>query len=146
MSTVGNKANTATSIVGMIKGDGTNQLQATAGTDYTAPGTATTWTTPQRGTITTDNDGSFNQSTTNNFKCTPTGAAAITFTNHTAGQSGLVLYINGSNYATTAAATTYIAAADLATLSVTGTYLISYLDDGTNAYCVISQALTSAGA
>jgi len=105
-----------------------------------------TWTGAQRGTITTDNDGSFDQSVSNNFKCTPTGAAALTFTNHTAGQSGLISFINGSSYAITAAATTYISTADLTKLSTTGTYLISYLDDGTNAYCVVSAALTSAGA
>jgi hypothetical protein len=105
-----------------------------------------TWTGAQRGTITTDNDGSFDQAASNNFKCTPTGAVALTFTNHTAGQSGLVLFINGSNYAITAAATTYIAAADLTKLSATGTYLIAYLDDGTNAYCTVTAALTSAGA
>lgn len=105
-----------------------------------------TWTGAQRGTLTTDNDGSFDQSASNNFKCTPTGAAALTFTNHTAGQSGLVLFINGSNYAITAAATTYIAAADLTKLSATGTYLVAYLDDGTNAYCTVTAALTSAGA
>ncbi len=109
-------------------------------------GVAETFTAPQRGTITTDNDGSFDQSVTNNFKCTPTGAVALTFTNHTAGQSGLVLAINTSNYAFTAAATTYIAAADLTKLSATGTYLIAYLDDGTNAYCTVTAALTSAGA
>ena len=107
--------------------------------------TPQTFTSPQRATITTDNDASFNQSVTNNFFCTPTGAAALTFTNHTAGQSGLILFVNGSNYAITAAATTYIAAADLAKLSATGTYLIAYLDDGTNAYCAVTAALTSAG-
>lgn len=107
---------------------------------------AETFTAPQRGTLTTDNDGSFDQSVTNNFTCTPTGAAALTFTNHTAGQSGLILFVNGSNYAITAAATTYIAAADLTKLSATGTYLIAYLDNGTNAYCTVTAALTSAGA
>jgi hypothetical protein len=69
----------------------------------------------------------------------------LTFTNHAAGQSGLIVFINGSNYAITAAATTYIAAADLTKLSATGTYLIAYLDDGTNAYCTVTAALTSAG-
>jgi len=111
-----------------------------------ATNVAQTFTAAQRGTVTTDNDGSFNQSTTNNFFCTPTGAVALTFTNHTAGQSGLILFVNSSNYAVTAAATTYIAAADLAKLSTTGAYLISYLDNGTNAYCVVSAKLTSAGA
>lgn len=107
---------------------------------------AETFTAPQRGTITTDNDGSFDQSVTNNFFCTPTGAAALTFTNHTAGQSGLIIFVNTTNYAITAAATTYIAAAGLAKLSATGTYLVAYLDNGTNAYCTVTAALTSAGA
>jgi hypothetical protein len=105
-----------------------------------------TWTGSQRGTITTDNDGSFDQNASNNFFCTPTGAVALTFTNHTSGQSGLILFVNGSNYAITAAATTYIAAADLTKLSATGTYIISYLDNGTNAYCNVTAKLTSAGA
>ena len=67
---------------------------------------AQTFTASQRGTVTTDNDLSFNMATTNNFKCTPTAGGALTFTNITAGQSGYVLMVNGSNYAITASATT----------------------------------------
>lgn len=107
---------------------------------------AQTFSAPQRGTVTTDNDISFNQATTNNFFCTPTAGGVLTFTNHTAGQSGLILFVNGSNYAVTAAATTYIAVADLAKLSTTGTYVIAYISNGTNTYVVVSAALTSAGA
>jgi hypothetical protein len=106
---------------------------------------AQTFTISQRGTLTTDNDASFDQSVTNKFKCTPTGTAALTFTNHTSGQGGVVIFINTTSYAITAAATTYIAAADLVKLSTTGTYLIGYEDDGTNAYCSVSTKLTSAG-
>jgi hypothetical protein len=101
-----------------------------------------TWSGAQRGTLTTDNDLSFDQSVTNNFVCTPTAGGALTFTNHTAGQSGFVLLVNGSNYAITAAATTKIASADLTRISATGTYLLSYLDNGTNAYVVASAALS----
>jgi hypothetical protein len=127
--------------LGLVIGTNVQAYDAdTAKTDV-----AQTFTASQRGTVTTDNDGSFDQAVTNNFKCTPSGAAALTFTNHAAGQSGLVIFINGSNYAITAAATTYIAAADLTKLSATGTYLIAYLDDGTNAYCTVTAALTSAG-
>jgi hypothetical protein len=108
-----------------------------AGTDA-----AQTFTTPQRGTVTTDNDGSFDQSVTNNFKCTPTGTFALTFTNHTAGQSGYVLLVNTGGYAITAAATTKLGASTLATISTAGTYLLSYLDDGTNAYVTASGALS----
>lgn len=96
------------------------------------------WTGAQRGTVTTDNDLSFDQSASNNFSCTPSAGGTLTFTNHTAGQSGMILLVNGSNYAISAAATTKITAADLATISTTGTYLISYFDNGTNAYCVCS--------
>lgn len=135
---------TAAAVTSYVSGLIGSTIQAydadTAKTDV-----AQTFTLPQRGAITTDNDGSFDQSAANNFFCTPSGAAALTFTNHTAGQSGLILFVNGSNYAITAAATTYIAAADLARLSVTGTYLIAYLDNGTNAYCTVTAALTSEG-
>ena len=102
-----------------------------------------TWTGAQRGSITTDNDLSFDQSVTNNFFCTPSAGGTLTFTNHTAGQSGFVLLVNGSNYAITAASSTKINSADLTTISATGTYLLSYLDNGTNAYVVVSKELTS---
>lgn len=98
-----------------------------------------TFTVSQRGTVTTDNDLSFNLSTTNNFFCTPTGTGTLTFTNHVAGQSGFVLLVNSSGYAITAAATTKINSTDLSTISTAGTYLLSYFDNGTNAYVVISR-------
>lgn len=100
-----------------------------------------TWTGAQRGTVTTDNDGSFDQSASNNFQCTPTGTFALTFTNHTAGQSGYVLLINTGGYAVTAAATTKVGASTLAAISAAGTYLLSYYDNGTNAYVTASGAL-----
>ena len=115
---------------------------ATAGTDYGAPGTASTWTASQRGTVTTDNDGSFDMSVTNNFKCTPTGTFALTFTNITAGQSGYVLLVNTGGYAITAAATTKVGATFLSTVSTAGTYLCSYFTDGTNVYVTTSGALS----
>ena len=95
-----------------------------------------------RGTVTTDNDLSFDMNVTNNFKCTPTGNGALTFTNITAGQSGFVLLVNGSNYTISAAATTKVAAGALSTISATGTYLLSYFSDGTNVYVVNSAALS----
>jgi len=101
-----------------------------------------TITGPMRGTVTTDNDGSFNMNVTNNFKCTPTGAFALTFTNITAGQSGYVLLVNSGGYAVTAAATTKVGATFLSAVSTAGTYLISYLSDGTNVYCTASGALS----
>jgi hypothetical protein len=135
---------TASAVAGYVSGLIGSTIQA-YDADTAKLDVAQSWAASQRGTITTDNDGSFNQSVTNNFKCTPTATAALTFTNHTAGQSGLILFVNGSNYAITAAATTYIAAADLVKLSATGTYLVAYLDNGTNAYCTVTAKLTSAG-
>ena len=131
-------------VTSIIAGTGlTGGTITSSGTVALNLGNANTWTASQRATITTDNDGSFDESVTNNFFCTPTGSATLTFTNHTAGQSGFILLVNGSNYAITAAATTKINSADLTTISATGTYLLSYLDNGTNAYVVVSKELTS---
>jgi hypothetical protein len=103
---------------------------------------AQTFSASQRGTVTTDNDGSFNMNATNNFLCTPTGGFALTFTNITAGQSGNIILVNGSNYAITAAASTKVASTTLATISVTGTYWLSYYSpDGTNVYVANTAAL-----
>ena len=104
--------------------------------------TAQTFTVSQRGTVTTDNDLSFDMNVTNNFKCTPTATGALTFTNITAGQSGYVLLVNSGGYAITAAATTKVGATFLSTVSAAGTYLISYFTDGTNVYCTASGALS----
>ena len=101
---------------------------------------AQTYTASQRGTVTTDNDLSFDQSVTNNFSCTPSAGGTLTFTNHTAGQSGYVLLDNSSGYAITAAATTKITATDLTTISTAGVYLVSYFDNGTNAYVTVSAS------
>ena len=99
---------------------------------------ADTLTAPFRGTVTTDNDLSFDQNVTNNFSCTPSSGAALTFTNHTAGQSGYILLDNSAGVAITAAATTKINATDLTTISTAGVYLVSYFDNGTNTYITVS--------
>lgn len=100
------------------------------------------WTGSQRGTQVTDNDGSFDMNASNNFICTPTGTFALTFTNITAGQSGYILLVNSGGYAVTAAATTKVGASFLSTISAAGTYLISYMGNGTNVYCTASGALS----
>jgi len=102
--------------------------------------TAQTFTVSQRGTITTDNDLNFDQNTTNNFKCTPSGTGTLTFTNHTAGQSGNILLINSGGHAISLHANTKGDANLASTISTAGTYWLSYYDDGTNAYVVTSTA------
>ena len=99
------------------------------------------WTGSQRATV-IDNSASlsYDQDGGNNFKTTTSGGGTLTFTNHTDGQSGYILLTNASNHAITAAATTKITATDLATISVTGSYLLSYFDNGTNAYITVSAS------
>jgi len=91
------------------------------------------WTGSQRGTTVVDNDGSFDMNGGNNFKCTPTGAITLTFTNITNGQSGFILLVN-SGQTVSAHANTKVDANLLATVTAAGTYLISYFSEGTNVY------------
>ena len=126
-------------------------LAGTDATTMTFPATSTTvaglgivqaFSVSQRGTVTTDNDGSFDMNATNNFLCTPTGGFTLTFTNITAGQSGNIILVNGSNYAIAAAATVKVSATALAAISATGTYWLSYYSpDGTNVYVANTAAL-----
>ena len=114
----------------------------TATSTLSVLGTAQTYTAPQRGTITNNGASlSFNMNTTDNFSVTPTATGALTFTNITAGQSGYILLVNSSNYAITAGSGTKVTSSLLATISTTGTYLISYFSDGTNVYLTASGAL-----
>lgn len=99
------------------------------------------WSGSQRGAVTTDNDGSFDMNAGNNFSCTPSGGFTLTFTNITAGQSGYVLLINTGGHAITAASSTKVGASTLSTISAAGTYLLSYLSNGTNVYVTASGAL-----
>ena len=126
-------------------------LAGTDSTTMTFPATSSTvaglsiletFTASQRGTVTTDNDGSFDMNVTNNFSCTPSGTFALTFTNITAGQSGYVLLINTGGHAVTAAATTKVGATFLTGVSAAGTYLLSYFSNGTNVYVTASGALS----
>jgi len=93
------------------------------------------------GTMTTDNDGSFAMSASNNFKCTPAANFALTFTAIVA-QSGNILFINSGGKTISAHANTKVDATFLATISTAGTYLLSYFSDGTNVYMTNSAAYT----
>ncbi len=92
------------------------------------------FTAPQRNALTSDNDGSFDQNANNNFKCTPSGNITLTFTNHADGQSGYILLVNSGGHTVSLHANTKADANLATTVSTAGTYLISYLSDGTNAY------------
>lgn len=105
---------------------------------------AQNWTASQRSGFITDNDLSFDLSGAgNNYVCTPTGGGTLTFTNiaSNGGKSGYIKLVNGSNYAIAAAATTKILSTDLTKISATGTYILSYICDGTNVYVTTSGNL-----
>jgi hypothetical protein len=92
------------------------------------------FTAPQRNALTVDNDGSFDLNATNNFKCTPSGNFTLTFTNIPDGQSGFILLINSGGHTVSLHTNTKGSATTAATLTAAGTYLVSYLSDGTNVY------------
>jgi len=100
------------------------------------------WTGSQRATLVVDNDGSFDMDGGNNFKCTPTGNFTLTFTNITDGQSGFILLVNSGGHTVSAHANSKVDANLLTTVSTAGTYLISYLSDGTNVYLTNSAIYT----
>lgn len=126
-----------TKVFGLVIGTNVQAYDVdTAKTDV-----AQTFTASQRGTVTTDNDGSFSMNATNNFKCTPTGNFTLTFTNITAGQSGFILLVNTGGYTVSAAATTKVQTGALAAISAAGTYLLGYWSDGTNVYVTHSGAM-----
>ena len=99
------------------------------------------------GTITTDNDGSFDLAVSNDFKCTPSGDFTLTFTNGDAGQSGNIFLINSGGHTVSAHADVAINATALTALATAGTYHLAYfcsVDSGTaNTIAVsVSGALT----
>ena len=129
-------------IIEIGSGDSQDYLKLKAGGSermrITADGTVIVYKS-SRGTLTTDNDGSFDLNASNNFKCTPAGNFALTFTN-IASQSGNILFINSGGHTISAHANTKVDANLLATISTAGTYLLAYFSDGTNVYMTNSAA------
>jgi len=123
-------------ISGNINSSGTNTF---SGTQVISGGS--TFSGAAKGTLVTDNDGSFDMTAGNNFSCTPTGSITLTFTNITSGQSGNILLVNGSNYTVSAHANTKVGTGVLTALSATGTYWVSYFSNGTNVYISATGAL-----
>ena len=89
------------------------------GDDITVAGRAS-------GHVTTDNDGDFDLSVGNDFKCTSAGNLTLTFSNPTAGQSGNVMFVNGSNHTISAHPSVAINADVLTAISSSGTYHLAY--------------------
>ena len=137
-------------VVGKIlTSDGTDWINADApgaGGEANAPDTAITtadqtWTGSQRSALLVDNDGSFDMDAGQNFKCTPSGNFTLTFTNMTNGQSGFIVLDNAGGHTVSLDATSK-ADANLATTTTTaGTYILSYISDGTNAYLTNSAVI-----
>ena len=142
IATLNQTTDSVTSFSGLVIGTDVQAYDA----DTLKADVADTLTAPFRGTVTTDNDLSFDMSVTNHFKCTPTANGTLTFTNITAGQSGNIWLDNSGAYTISAAASTYIASADLTTISTAGVYFLSYYSDGTNVMVSATPAVTSAGA
>jgi len=102
-----------------INGDADVSGDVAVGDDITVAGRAS-------GHVTTDNDGDFDLSVGNDFKCTSAGNLTLTFSNPTAGQSGNVMFVNGGNHTISAHASVAINADVLTTISATGTYHLAY--------------------
>lgn len=103
---------------------------------------AQNFTVPQRSALLVDNDGNFDLSAKQNFKCTTAGSLTLTFSNQADGLSGSVVFINASNHTISAHTNTKIVTSDLTKISATGTYRIDYISDGTNAYCSVVGSYT----
>ena len=74
----------------------------------------------------TDNDGDFDLSTANFFKCTPSGDITLTFSNPAEGQSGTVMLVNTGGHTISAHASVAINADILTALTTAGTYMLNY--------------------
>lgn len=99
------------------------------------------WVGSQRATMVVDNDGSFDMNAGQNFKCTPTGDFTLTFTNIANGQSGYIMLDNSGGHTVSLAATSKADANLATTVTTAGTYILSYISDGTNAYLTNSAVM-----
>ena len=97
------------------------------------------WTGSQRSTPVANTSGSFDMATGNNFNYTPSGNQALTFTNITAGQGG-ILYVVNSGHTITKHASVKVDANLLATVTAAGTYMLGYYAP-TAAIIVVTNSL-----
>lgn len=99
------------------------------------------YTAAQSGEITTDNDGSFDTSITNDFKCTAAADLTFSFTNLISGRRGQIILDNTSGSTISLSANVKADADCSTTITSAGIYLIGYLTDGVNVYLSYSKAL-----
>ena len=99
------------------------------------------WTGSQRATLVVDNDGSFDLNAGQNFKCTPAAGLTLTFTNFANGQSGYIILVNSGGHAIARHADSIADANFVTTVSAAGTYIISYISDGTDAFLTNSAIM-----
>jgi hypothetical protein len=126
---------------------GVNLSQITVGSGLSKTGsvvsldltTDQSWTGSQRSTPVANTSGSFDMATGNNFNYTPSGNQALTFTNITAGQGG-ILYVVNSGHTITKHASVKVDANLLATVSAAGTYMLGYYAP-TAAIIVVTNSL-----
>ena len=121
----------------------TSYTRATGKAVVESVGLATdqSWTGSQRATLVVDNDGSFDMNLGQNFKCTPAGGLTLTFTNFTDGQSGFIILVNSGGHAIARHSDTIADATFVATVSAAGTYIISYISDGADAFLTNSAIM-----
>ena len=118
------------------------EARADANLANTAITTAdTSWTGSQRATLVVDNDGSFDLNAGQNFKCTPAGGLTLTFTNFANGQSGYIILVNSGGHAIARHGDSIADANFVSTVSAAGTYIISYISDGTDAFLTNSAIM-----
>ena len=125
----------------------TIQSQTVAGAGLTKSGSSLSlnlaqdqsWTGSQRSTPVANTSGSFDMATGNNFNYTPSGNQALTFTNITAGQGG-ILYVVNSGHTITKHASVKVDANLLATVTAAGTYMLGYYAP-TAAIIVVTNSL-----
>ena len=103
------------------------------------------WTASQRSPAGTDNDGSFDITTGNNFLCTPSGNIdPFEFSNPSSGsgQSGFIWLDNSGGHTISLGSNTKADANLATTVTAAGKYLLSYFCDGTDTWVTNSAAMT----